>query len=69
MNFAISNILFSIAMLCFGTWDCYTSLTNRDKGMWNDKISYGVIELISMLLALETILIYCKLQNLVFTDG
>jgi hypothetical protein len=53
-------------MILVAVWDIIDSI--QDDGRWNKDKMLGVFEIISLVLAVETMVIYFKFPRLVLTD-
>jgi hypothetical protein len=53
-------------MILVAVWDIIDSI--QDDGRWNKDKMLGVYEIISLVLAVETMVIYFKFPRLVLTD-
>lgn len=67
LNFATINMCFSAIMIIVGLWDIYLGIASPDTGRWNEDSWYAVADVVSILLALETVIIHLKFPDLVFT--
>lgn len=53
-------------MILVAVWDIIDSI--QDDGRWNKDKMLGIYEIISLVLAVETMIIYFKFPRLVLTD-
>ena len=60
LNFATINIIMATIMIAFGLWDSVLGLFGSDSSRWKDAPIYAVADGISIILAIETIVIYFK---------
>ena len=59
LNFATINMIFSTIMIVVGIWDTVTDLTSQN-GRWHEHVWYGIMDVVSILLAAETLVIHFK---------
>lgn len=68
LNFATINMIFSSIMIVAGIWDTVAALSSKDNGRWHNNVWYGIADVVSIILGIETLVIHFKFPQLVFTD-